>query len=69
MFVVYGTKGCNECVNVCQYLQRQGIEFEYIDVMLAEDLKVVVRSVPTIYQDDHKIGSFTELREFLKNWK
>jgi len=73
--VLYGTSSCAFCIRAEQLLAQQGIVTEKIPVDRdPEQLRNMIsrsgrRTVPQIYIDDHHIGGYEELLEWVKSWR
>lgn len=69
VYVVYGKQGCKYCTAAVQVLSGANAVYEYHDVVeegLVEDLKNDGhKTVPQIWLNNHHIGGYTELVEFL----
>lgn len=74
---VYGRPMCGACEAVCNFLDQQGVIYDYTDVdnMTYEDLSFVLlnrndktnRLLPVIMVDGREIGDISELKRFFAN--
>lgn len=75
VFTVYGRPGCGYCHMAQATLEKNGLEYKYIDIYreglskedLAERLGKPVRTVPQILHGDKYIGGFTDLMAYLSS--
>lgn len=72
MFKIYGKPSCVFCIKAKNLLDREGFDYEYIDITQDESAKAYItnalkaKTVPQILDDETYVGGYTELVEYLE---
>ena len=82
MITIYSKPSCTICDQAKALLESKGIEFSelildvgqaqdpaktYVPVTTLKDRVPTARTVPQIFDDEHHIGGYTELRQYLQS--
>lgn len=73
-YKIYGKPGCHWCLEAQNLLNREMIDFEYIDVTedgKLDELKLLVpgvKSVPQIFEGSTLIGGYDQLKKLADTW-
>lgn len=75
--VMYGTPTCSVCKQAKEWMDEEGIGYDYIDLteMNPDEAKLLIslqeqltgkKTVPIIYDDGILIGGFSELKPYIQ---